>query len=52
MHNFQFEVAKVQNVKKLGLGEFRIRIVWVEAQCPNHITNASERVQAQKLDDE
>ena len=40
------------NVKKLGLAGIRTRIVCVEVWCPNHITNASEKVQGKKLDGE
>ena len=38
------------NVKKLGLSGIRTRISCVEAQCPNHITNASERGRGKKFD--
>ena len=38
------------NVKKLGLSGIRTRISCVEARCPNHITNASERGWGKKLD--
>ena len=37
---------------KKGTTGIRTRIIWVEAQCPSHITKRSERTAFKKLDGE